>query len=563
MCPRAELRAAITVLSRDEVVTHLFAVTSGLESIVVGEDEIAGQVGRALQRAREDGTTSSDLEQLFQRATQTSRGVKTRTAVGGAGRSLVRLALELASSRIPDWSLTRVLIVGTGQYAATTVAAVRDRGATMLGVYSPSGRGDAFGAKYGVTVHRDLAGAMLDADVIITCTSTTVIGTSAIIGDQRRLVIDLGMPRNVDPAIVSLPGITLLDLETISLHAPIEELTATADARELVSDAAARYSAERSIEPAIVALRTHIFDLLDVEIERARKRGATPETEAALRHLASVLLHTPVGAGSRGRTRAATGRRSSTDWPRCSVSQANWRPRSLARIRGLRVATLVPLGHAACAPPCRTCSPSRSARSGSCFASMTIDDTDDVFSYQSRDDVCRYLLFEPRTREEVAERMLANGAATTLENDGDYLQLALELPAAGDARARVIGDLYFTIASRGEFEGRDRLDTASRLHGPGVTPRRPRARCCVSRSTSWGCTAWSRTSIRAMPRRSPCAGGWGCARKPSSSKTCGSRATGPTPGCTRSCARSGSRTPDPPVPQPRPNGNGPGHAPKR
>jgi glutamyl-tRNA reductase len=289
----AELRAAITVLTRDEVVTHLFAVTSGLESVVVGEDEIAGQVGRALQRARVDGTTSGDLEQLFQRATQTSRGVKTRTSVGGAGRSLVRLALELASSRVPDWSLARVLVVGTGQYAATTVAAVRDRGATMLTVFSPSGRADAFGTKYGVTVQRDLAGAMLDADVVITCTSTTVIGTSAIIGAERRLVIDLGMPRNVDPAIVSLPGIELLDLETISLHAPVEELTATADARELVSDAAARYSAERSIEPAIVALRAHIFDLLDREIDRANKRGAGPETEAALRHLASVLLHTP------------------------------------------------------------------------------------------------------------------------------------------------------------------------------------------------------------------------------------------------------------------------------
>jgi glutamyl-tRNA reductase len=289
----AELRGAMTVLSRDEVVTHLFAVTSGLESVVVGEDEIAGQVGRALQRARVDGTTSGDLEQLFQRATQTSRGVKTRTSVGGAGRSLVRLALELASSRVPDWSLARVLVVGTGQYAATTVAALRDRGATMLSVFSPSGRADAFGAKYGVTVQRDLAGAMLDADVIITCTSATVIGTSAIIGTERRLVIDLGMPRNVDPAIVSLPGIELLDLETISLHAPIEELTATADARELVSDAAARFTAERSIEPAIVALRAHIFELLDREIERANKRGAGPETEAALRHLASVLLHTP------------------------------------------------------------------------------------------------------------------------------------------------------------------------------------------------------------------------------------------------------------------------------
>jgi glutamyl-tRNA reductase len=291
--PSTELRAAITVLTSDEVVTHLFAVTSGLESVVVGEDEISGQVGRALQRARTGGTTSGDLEQLFQRATQTSRGVKTRTSIGGAGRSLVRLALELAGARIPDWALTRVLIVGTGQYAATTAAAVRDRGATMLSVFSPSGRADAFGAKYGVAVQRDLAGALLDADLIITCTSATVIGTSAIIGDQRRLVIDLGMPRNVDPAIVSLPGIELLDLETISLHAPVEELTATASARALVSDAAARYSAERSIEPSIVALRTHIFELLEKEVERANKRGAGPETEQALRHLAGVLLHTP------------------------------------------------------------------------------------------------------------------------------------------------------------------------------------------------------------------------------------------------------------------------------
>jgi glutamyl-tRNA reductase len=304
--PSADLRAAVTVLSGEEVVTHLFAVTSGLESVVVGEDEIAGQVGRALQRARGDGTTSSGLEQLFQRATQTSRGVKTQTSVGAAGRSLVRLALELATSRIPDWSITRVLVVGTGQYAATTVTALRERGAAMLSVYSPSGRGDAFGAKYGLTVQRDLAGAMLDADVIITCTSATVIGTSAIIGTEPRLVIDLGLPRNVDPAIVSLEGIELLDLETISLHAPLEELTATADARELVADAAARYSAEREVEPAIVALRTHILAVLDAEIDRAHKRGDhSPETEAALRHLTSVLLHTP---SARAREVALEGR---------------------------------------------------------------------------------------------------------------------------------------------------------------------------------------------------------------------------------------------------------------
>lgn len=290
----SDLIDAVTVLSGEDVVTHLFAVSSGLESVVVGEDEISGQVRRALTQARDNHTTSSGLEQLFQRATQTTRDVKARTALGGAGRSLVRLALELASSRVIDWSLTRVLIVGTGQYAATTVAAVRDRGTTMLSVYSPSGRADAFGAKHGLAVQRDLAGAILDADVVITCTAATVIGTSAIIGEERRLIIDLGLPRNVDPTIAALPGIELLDLETISLHAPIEALNASADARDLVGTAAARFSAERSVEPAIVSLRSHIFELLDAELDRARARGdSTTTTEAALRHFAGVLLHSP------------------------------------------------------------------------------------------------------------------------------------------------------------------------------------------------------------------------------------------------------------------------------
>ena len=106
-----ELRESVTVHCGPEAAAHLFAVTSGLESVVVGEDEIAGQVSRALDKARADGTTSRELERLFQRATHTSRDVKNATAIGGAGRSLVRLAIELASSRVADWSAVRVLIV--------------------------------------------------------------------------------------------------------------------------------------------------------------------------------------------------------------------------------------------------------------------------------------------------------------------------------------------------------------------------------------------------------------------------------------------------------------------
>jgi RimJ/RimL family protein N-acetyltransferase len=78
---------------------------------------------------------------------------------------------------------------------------------------------------------------------------------------------------------------------------------------------------------------------------------------------------------------------------------------------------------------------------------MTAADVDDVFAYQSREDVCRYLLFEPRTRDQVQARVEQFSAATTLAADGDFLQLALELPATAAAPARVIGDSYFTISS--------------------------------------------------------------------------------------------------------------------
>lgn len=295
-----ELEASITVHEGPDVAAHLFAVTSGLESVVVGEDEIAGQVSRALDRARSDGTTSRDLERLFQRATHTSRGVKNQTSLGGAGRSLVRLALELASSRIADWATAGVLIVGTGQYAATTVAALRDRGARDIRVFSTSGRAPAFAARHGVVASDDFA-----VDVIVTCTANTVLGVERFEGVARRLVIDLGLPRNVDPAVAALPGVDLLDLETISLHAPLDELSAQEDAQALVRSAAAGFAAEESAEPSIVALREHVFGLLEAEIGRARARGAGDETEQALRHLAGVLLH---GPSVRARQLAVEGR---------------------------------------------------------------------------------------------------------------------------------------------------------------------------------------------------------------------------------------------------------------
>jgi len=294
-----ELRDSVSVLTGDAVVAHLFSVSSGLESVVIGEGEISGQVRRALEQARAAGTTSTGLEQLFQRASTTSRAVKSTTAVGTAGRSLVRLALELASSRVTDWSKARVLMIGTGSYAGASHAALRDRGADDITVFSPSGRATKFALSRGIHPTTDLPAAIRAADVIVCCTIVEGhILTPELLADATRtLVIDLGLPRNVDPAVVALEGVELLDLETISLHAPLDELNATTEARTVVGQAAAKFTAaeaEQALAPAVVALRRHIFDLLDSEIDRARRRGdSSQQTEAALRHLASVFLHTP------------------------------------------------------------------------------------------------------------------------------------------------------------------------------------------------------------------------------------------------------------------------------
>jgi len=298
----AEVLDSVSVLGGGDVVQHLFAVSSGLESVVVGETEISGQVRRALEDARANGTTTSSLERLFQEAAHTSRGVKTRTRIGAAGRSLVRLGLELASSRITDWARTRVLLVGTGSYAATTIAALRDRGAADIQVFSPSGRAPWFAAKHDLVAATDLREAIGTTDVLITCTSTEVpvVEPADLADGRRRIVIDLGLPRNVDPDVADVDGVELLDLETISIHAPIAELNAESEARQMVDDAVSRFRAqalEQSTTPALVAFRKHVFDILDDEIDRAKRREGDAEsaeqTERALRHLIGVLLHRP------------------------------------------------------------------------------------------------------------------------------------------------------------------------------------------------------------------------------------------------------------------------------
>lgn len=300
-----ELHDGSQLIGGDAVASHLFAVSSGLESVVVGEGEIAGQVRRAYTSARASGRVTPELERLFQGASRASRDVKNSTGLMSQGRSMVRLALDLAESRFADWSAVRVLLVGTGRYAAASLAALRERGVTDASVWSRTGRAQAFALSHGITaVPADgLAAAVASADLVVTCTvSPGLVITHAIVSEamadaeKRLLVVDLGLPRNVEPAVGDVERVELLDLETISLHAPLEELQATDSARELVGAAAAEFaakSAERDIEPALVALRQHVFDQLDAEVARNASRDANGDIERALRHLVGVLLHTP------------------------------------------------------------------------------------------------------------------------------------------------------------------------------------------------------------------------------------------------------------------------------
>jgi glutamyl-tRNA reductase len=297
------LRETAVVHAGHRVAHHLFAVTSGLESLVVGEEEISGQVQRALATSRAQGISSSGLERLFQRATRTSRDVRAQADLAGAGRSVARLALDLASTRVTDWSAARVLVVGTGRYAATTIAALRDRGVSDLRVFSATGRAARFAARYAVRAEHDLVTAIADAEVVITCTARYEVTPSDLRDERRRLIIDLGLPRNVAPAVGRMPGVELIDLEVLALHAPLPELEP--GARALVGTAADAFAAEELAAPAIVALRRHVFDALDAELARSRSRGEDSRTEQSLRHLAGVLLH---GPSVRAREFAAQGR---------------------------------------------------------------------------------------------------------------------------------------------------------------------------------------------------------------------------------------------------------------
>jgi glutamyl-tRNA reductase len=319
--PLPTLQALFDCLIGPAVAEHLFGVACGLDSLVIGEREIAGQIRRALAAAQVAGTVTGRLIRLLQGALRTAKDVGARTRLGGAGTSVASVAVELAVSRLsplmlPDLS---VVLIGSGSFAAGIMSLLSRGGCSNVTVFSRSGRTAAFAAAHAATAvtEADLQAAIGRANVVIGCSgSGSRIGASMMVRQQKdpgRLVaLDLAPNRDFEPDVGELPGLDLITLESVRLAAPRTDAAQIQLARTLIRQSACRFHEQeslRSIDAAIIALRDHLHQALEREIENARKRNgastSAEETARALRRFVRQVLHRPA---VRAREMAAAGR---------------------------------------------------------------------------------------------------------------------------------------------------------------------------------------------------------------------------------------------------------------
>jgi glutamyl-tRNA reductase len=291
-----------------DVARHLFSVAAGLESMVVGEDEVSGQVRRALNRARTEKTTSSSLERLFQAASATHKKVTATTGLGAAGRSIASVALDLVEADGDPIADCQVLLIGTGSFARVVHATLVRRGSAAPMVYSSSGRAKRFVESHGgeAISTTGLIDALGRADLVVSCSgaphaildSTTL---AAVTEHRTRPlpVLDLALTQDVEDEVRTLSTVRVIDLEFISRHAPAEHSEAMNRAQTLVKDAVNSFGekeAGRTADAVVVAMRSHVHQVMDRERARAQQR-LSPENaahvEEALHRLVGELLHEP------------------------------------------------------------------------------------------------------------------------------------------------------------------------------------------------------------------------------------------------------------------------------
>ncbi|MEW6703824.1 MAG: glutamyl-tRNA reductase [Pseudomonadota bacterium] len=301
------------VLEDKGAARHAFRVASGLDSMVLGEPQILGQMKQAVREASNAGTLGTTLHQLFQRSFSVAKEVRTSTEIGSHSISMAAAAVRLASQLFEDLSEIHVLFVGAGEMielVATHFAAREPKG--MAVANRTLERGEKLAARFGAQALRlaDLPQRLHEFDAVISCTASSlpIIGLGAV---ERALkarrhrpmfMVDLAVPRDVEPEVSRLSDVYLYTVDDLSalVQTAGEKRQAAVEQAEAIIESGvqsfAHWLDQRATVPLIQALKAQADDWRAVEIARARKllaKGEDLDTvlEALSRGLTQKMLH--------------------------------------------------------------------------------------------------------------------------------------------------------------------------------------------------------------------------------------------------------------------------------
>ena len=315
--PAGEIRPAAYVLSGDDTVRHLCRTAAGLESMVIGEPQILGQISEAFATASANGAAGHMMSTLFRGAIRAGRRARTETGISRNPTTVSSVAVKLASSALPDLASASVVIVGAGEMAELAVSALHYRGVHDIRVVSRTHeRAEQLSARVGgrpVPLER-LQDALDAADVVISSTSAPhhvitreMVSTSmSCRPDRPMLLIDIAVPRDVDPEVRTVPGVTYTDLDVLErrIEEGLQERAAEVPRVEAVveEEAAQCISALRQldVQPLIADLRHHTDGVRRSALEHAHKHFAhlsdadRAHIEAFSESLVNRLFHQPM-----------------------------------------------------------------------------------------------------------------------------------------------------------------------------------------------------------------------------------------------------------------------------
>ena len=303
-------------LYEEEAVAHLFAVASGIDSMVVGEPQILSQVRRAFRSANEEGAVGSTLSALFRQAIRVGRRARAETGISRSSSTLALAGATLARAELGALDGKTVLIVGAGKMSDLAAVAIAQEGARVLIANRTPSRAHAVASRSGGTAVAlaDLPTAIADADLVLTSTGasqpliTREMVAMAMEGRERLLVmLDLAVPRDVEPGVAELDHVTLRDMDDLreAVAPDGEQLREVDRVAEIIGTEVPKFLAwqrTHALAPLLEALQTRAEHVRAAELKRAeglladldeRERAAV---ETLTKSMLAKLLHDPVKA---------------------------------------------------------------------------------------------------------------------------------------------------------------------------------------------------------------------------------------------------------------------------